>query len=862
MLLVKLYLFLFLGSTTVVSKVNQDHEIIAQYLVEVNNTENVYIKDVTLQDSAHWSIYNTYKWLQTGITKERAIHIFYTTISCKFADWIIHKIYDFVKSSPAFYQQESQSHDHIYETIFHPLFEKSLDTLIIDINKYIGRLINVLNNFLIRKPYDSYYNDTTVLKSLMALQIKLQFLSENVDGKYKLISRKSDSAIIRLILEEMNALQGFSSMNCKDLPASHRNSTFYGYWIGIDNVIANVSNINHFLFKLRNTFLESDPFKCFVSQIFLENIATLSSKNHISLDIAHAMVKITDTEYMPIKDILGQLKKSKDIDLVYLYLDSVLITIVKLIYTKIFDVYKLHLRYTSPIINNIMKINEKISDNCMNLPKYLVDGFELLMDIEIMKQKDYERLFKFYNESLNGIELGKWEKSLLHQSRFDSRRIIKNNVDQTESEENSMLDELTYLNNLTTRILQNFDDLKCFNQIFNFFRNENSRYYVPFIDNKKSHFPIEEENHKLDAICNFIENTYSLCYQVITLINKGTDNKISSTSNGVIFERARLTIGIIKQYFLALMEQNKNNIGFLKMAYNIVIMLINLKKTEIEFKNDYKLKRILNVIMTELDKYGIKNCTSPKLNLLFFNNINFIDFGNTNVVKDSMSNFFDFDPTHFDAVTLFFNGIRSTEDYLYLYIEYLYETFISSSEVFKLYELHITVLWKGRYEFISTIYDDLMNLTINSLYLYAFYDIYFTFYVVVVYSEIRYIIKKNSFEPIKKCFEIMSNNLVDFNYIYFPSKLHDLISAIKTLLNLPIAMHDKSRNQIMTQISTTGEEIEDQIGKFNFFFSEATGTTSKKSRIGLFSKEVIQTINLELNSNVKQFNDYFLKFKR
>lgn len=872
MLFIKVYLFLVLDSTVVLSKINQNHfEIIKQY-VHVSDTKNAYIKDVTIQKSERWSIYNMYNDCQTKKMKEHTIHIFYTVISCKFADWIIHKIYDFVKSSPAFYKQEFQNHDRIYETVFHPLFEKSLNTLIININKYIGRLISILNNFLNENSYYSYYCNTNILKSLVSLNIKFQFLSENIENKNKYIIKISDSAIIRLILEEINALQHFLSINCKDLPASYRNSTVYGYWIMTDNVLINVPNINYFLFNLRHLDLESDPFKCHVSQISLDNIAGITSINHISLDIAYAKVKITDMRHVKIKDILTQLKKSFDIDLVYLYLDSVLITIMKLIYQKIFVIKE---SVSSKIVNNILKINEKISENSINLPKYFVDGFAYLQDIRNIQPECHKALIRFYNESLGSIKLGKWKKSLLRQNHAEifkkkttdsDARIKESKIKRlvlTELQPNSMLDDFTYLENITKRILKNFDDLKCINQIFEILYKEKSRYYIPLIDNITAHFPIEENNKILDAICDFVVNTYSICYQVITLINGSIDDKISITSNDAVFDRARKAISSIKNYFLAFMRQNKN-IGFLKMAYNIVIILINLKESSIEYKNVYKLKRILNVIMTELNQYGIKNCNSPKLNFLLFNNINFIDFGNSHVIKKTMSEILDYNPDNFNTGTLFFsNVIPHLEDFPYLDIEYLYKIFIFKSNVFKLYAYNIRIHWKGKCENIYDIYSDLMNFTINPLDLYAFYDIYFTFYVSVVYYEIRYSIKNNQFQKIKNRFT-MIREMTKFNKAYFPIKLHKLILDIEMLLELP-EMSNKNQSEIMAQILKTGEEIEEQLRKNNFSFEKNTiCVTIKKGlkTIHLFSKNALEIINSELKSNVNDFNAYFIKFKQ
>lgn len=876
MLPIEVFIFLFMGSSIVLSEVNQNQlEIINQY-IQIYDTQNVYIKDITIHNSKHCSIYNMYGDCQTKLLKEHTIDIFYTTTSCKFADWIIHYIYDFVKSSPVFYRQEFQSHYHnIYETVFHPLFKESLCTLIFNINKYIERLIRILNNFLCENTYYTYYNDITVLKSLMSLRIKLKFLSAYADTKNKPMTRKSDSAVIRNILEDMNALQSFLSMNCKDLPASKRNSTFYGYWINIDNMLVNVSDIDDFLLNILPLNLEYYSFKCSVSQIFLENVANVSSNNHISLDIAHAMVKITDTENMTIKDILVRLKKSYAIDLIYLYLESVSITIMKLIYKKIYDMYETQQRCTPKIINNIQKINEKISNDSMNLPKYLVDGFALLMDVENHELDLRETLKEFNDKSLNGIELGEWNESLLGQKNFEifkkktnskSNKITVRNLVLNKSQLNPKLDIPTYLEEFTTRILNNFDELKCFNQNFNFLRSENSRYFVPLIDNKKAHFPIEEGNYKSDAICDFVVISYTICYQVITYINEDIDKKNTSASKDVIFDRARKAINSIKDYFFVLISENKKNIAFLKMAYNVVIILTNIKVTSIQFKNYYKLKRILNVIMTELNKYGISNCTSPKQNFLIFNNINFIDFGISKMIEKFMSAVIESSPNNFDSGNLFFSSIKlsQSEDYSYLDIEYLYNRFILKSDVFKLYAYNITILWKGKYENIYSIYKDLMNLTMNPLHLYAFYDIYFTFYVVVVYYEIRHIIQKKQYEPVKKRFAKILDNLIVFDHIYFPSKLHNLIIEIKMLLKLPSTLNNCTPKVYMTEILKIGEKIEHQIRSFNIFFAKLTFSASIKIGlhiIRLFSKDVLTIINSELDSNVKEFNAYFSKFK-
>lgn len=859
----KMCLFLFLYSN-LPFKIKTEREI-NQENVKITDSHNIYIKSVTIHKSEQCNIYMYNHQTKNTQIQEHTTYAFYTAVSCKFADWTINKIYDFIKLSPLLYRHKFENYHQIYKKVFHPLFEQSIDIFINSINEYIDRFINILNNFLDIYSHSSYYNDTAILKELISLKIKIDLLSKTSKNNFK--TNKSDSSVIRIVLEEMNAFQSFLSMNCKDIKPNKKNSTFFGYWMTIDDVLIDVSTINNFLYNVHYIKIELNQQKCLANQIFLENIVTINSNDPISFDIVNAKIKITNTEKISIKNILEQIKVSYDIDIMYWYQDSILTSIVKLLYNKIIKVIKIN-QLTQELIKKIIEIDSKIFENRTKLPVNLVDGFAFLAKV-IKANTELIKQLEGYEKSLGNIEFEERNstststKTIILTKRQHDVKNFKTQLNSCTIVNvpiNLNWDDFTYLKNLMTKISDNFDDFKCLHHYFKCLHNEHKKYFIPLIENKKL-LSVKEDSYESDKTCNFILNIYTICYQAITFINGSIHNK-SNILNETYFKRTWKIIDDIKDYFLRIIKSNIKNLRFLKMAHDIVILLVNLRNPSEYHKKKYHLDRVLNVIMTELDYYGIKHCTSSKFNYLLFANMNFVNFGRSEKINNFMVKFFEKVITeNIKTNDLNINSKITKKDYEYLSIQYLYDTFIKDSIVFQLYGSYIKVYWKGKKQTIKNVYESSIFSTLNPLNLYALYDIYFKFYAAVLYYEMKEILKKNKVKKLKKGFSKIIKYVPNFHVGYFPLRLSSFIENIIELLNTP-KLNMPNENVLLEKILENKKKIDAQFKEFNFCFEKFTGIKKiKNTVIHLFTDKALKKINIEFSSNVQNINKYFSKLE-
>lgn len=869
------YLYFVLCSIIVSSEVITDHfGIIQQYVkLKIDDSHNNDMINVTIRESEACNIYIHKHNYPMDDKQEHTIHAFYIALNCKFADWTMNKMYDLIMSTPWFYGSKMQNNSRVNKTVFKSYFDRSVQNIII-IDKYIGRFINILRNFISKNSHASYYTDTATLKSLMSLKYVINFTLLNIDKKYKL-----DDDIIPLILLEVNALQSFLSMNCKQI-SGYRNLHFYGYWItAIDEILIDVDTIDNFLFNIKDIELESNLLNCSVTQMLLENIVTISSDDHISSDIVNAKLQLTDTDKVSIRDILEQTKTSYDIGTLFQYQDSVLSTIMKLIYTKIIYFLSTDKNVPSVIVEKIKNIKRLISTNTTNLPAYAIDGFTLLTNIDqqasggynyerdhsITKDVQLIKKLQNYNDSLSNIILfEEWDTSLANDKPIVlCNNNVKSNqmalkdcilVSYTEQDKihNKSDNTIIYLEKIMTKIIDNFDDFKCFNKSYKYLdnRNDNNYHNMSFIDNNTQHFIPNisiSDNNQLDGVCDLILNTYSICWQAINIITNGRNYDKSSNQkikNELYFNSVWKLIDSINQdHFILIIESNTNNLDLFKIAFNIVIILVNIQNQSGKLIDDYHLKRILHVLMTEMNNYGLQYCR--KFDFLLFNKIN-INYFN----KDSLTINYDI------------KNSTKTDKYNYLNVKFFYDRFIKNSDVLKLYGVNIKFFWNEKKQTVKEIYKNAMYTTLNIHSLYILFDIYFKFYLAVIYYEINDVFFKKKSDSIKKKLSAINRTLSEFKYEYFPSKLKPFLSDIKKLLELPEAISEAEN----IKLSESKNCIDEQFKKFNIVFEKPVTIFQiikqgvENIRINLFSDSAITKINYELSNNVNVIHKKLLIF--
>lgn len=839
---------------TISSISNQFEETLNKY-VKIENSYSDYLKKVTI-NNASFEI-ALYAPLKEKYKINLSNSIYYV-ITCTFAQWTMHKLYyDIFEATPLFFERELITHDE-YEDEYAENFRNSLYNFGHTVNEFIQHFINIINNFFNLNPDSTYYNDSTILKAFVSLKVKMMFILTNNQTV-------TDDDIIRIFLKEFNILQHFLVINCSDQSIIHNNDNIkfdpqvYGYWIQFydgpyheynDNEISE-NIINGFLSQIQHLNLYSNSEatlnNCSLTQMLLENIVAFSYSAYdpVAYDISNAKLKITDTDMISIKDMLDQVKISYDIEKLFWYQDSVLSAFIKLICSKIINILKLGNDLSETIINKVKEINNLISQH-KKLPAYLVEVFTILTEV--------------IHEKINSQHL--YFKTL--QTYHESFEIILPNETETPStfvEQNS--NDYIYLEICMEKIINNFEDFQCFNQSFQCLRNEHDKYYIPIIESKNTflHINRTHENNLSELHCKFVINIYTISFYAYLIMNQTSDD---TSSNKSFLNILRKEIYKIRDYLVDVLKTKTMNFDILQMSYNIVSILVNLPEKTVKNVPLFPFRRALTLVMTELNNYGLKYCISLNFDFLLFNNINFMNFPNdynNKNDKQSILNTFKNIIDIRDRNNLVLQEIDE-KDYDYLNVKFLYDNFIKKSKIIKLHNENIMINWNGRKQSIECIYKESINIVLNPNHVYAHYDVYFKFYIAVLYFKIKTILDSSNITNVKDLKKIKN---FDFTINTIPKKLHPIILDIKSFLNL---ITQKSNNPslnteiVVDQLKEKSLNIENKFRKYNIFFINKNFSIKNiHIELNSFYNPMKLLIN-EFYTNVKTVMDYFSMLQR
>lgn len=828
----KTYLILYLYSTVTVLSAYEPIFIGLENNVKLSTSENRHIKEVSIGKNDIKSailMYQTKK-IEEPVENENlnlyTTNAFYVAISCKFSNWTIMSIYNFIKVCPLFYQNDIRS---FIEQI-KPHFDKSIQTLKRFVDTNVERFIRLLNKFIDADSKASYYKDTSILKALITFKLKMHFISLENEAQ-QTENEISDVEKIRLILEEMTVLQKVLSMNCADLPNGNKYPQVYGYWIPtyhvqgtgkVDNVKISVGDNDTIFKEIEVFFVEfyqttklvsfNYPY-CEVKYMFLENIVAINLNDQISIDISNAVVKTTDTETMLIKDFLQLAKVSYDVDIILLYQNAVLTTIIKLIFSKVIEIMVKQESLSVEIINTI----KTLQNDLPNLSSDFIQGLKLIAKLNDSDSSITMQDIKYFYSSMENIEFKEFN--------LTPSSIYNNPTD--------------YLNHLMERLNNNYNDLRYYNSQFMYLNYVHDKYYTPSVKSKISLLStdITKNLEQTNENCNLVLKMYTACFEAIRFLKKfDSESNYSAVAFKLrCFERSKKLLWVINNSIFDMIERNEKDSEILNMTYNIAIILANTRVETNNHMRSYTLHRVFNMVLTELNSYALKYCKPPNFNFLLFNNIAF----NTIGMDDSMPK----------PAKIISKDKTSVENYEFMSAKYLFKTFIENSKVFNYYEEVIKFYWKGKLETVHEIYNDAIVFTLNSRQLYALYDIYFKFYIAAIYFEINSIILKNSDGKIKnkklsKIKKIWKNVLPTF----FPREMESLITDITTLLYSSLMETD-----------TIQTKIDENFKEFNIVIGSAPNLTKKL--IGKLTFSVYSNLDNEINS-VKIVYDKFLQFIR
>lgn len=735
---------------------------------------------------------------------DQNLNVFYIYINCKFSNWIIYELYNFVNKFPSFYHNEFL-YDLIEENVIRKDYEQlkaNLESILI----YIEHFITELNTFISKKTSFLYYSDKSTLNALLLLKLKINFITADLT--------LSDNTIISMILEIMNDIQRFLIINCNDSLPNYEDTHFYGFSIVKNN---SETDIIHFLKLIQisgSEFnLKREDEICTINQILLGTIVQSIFDNDLQVKVL-----TTETESIPLIDYFEQVQQSYDIESIFEYQKNVLTAIIQLLYKLIIMVNmdsssnnNIEKKRYNDILDDILKTIADVPMEYTNYIKKLSNLFH-----EAYDKNDFIENIKIYDNSLSST-------IILDYSRLTKIDVVENKLIKTFN-----------------ALKQNIKEIQCFNQYFKLLHVEHHRYYTPFT---KSTVMIEtmKESKKsyMESFCDFTINIYKLCFEITILNNKSAN---SAQTDNIFYKELLNDFQKIKEYLFRLIEKiGTKNMELFITASNIIIILVNREMNYLNVFSD--LKRLAYIIMNELNRYGTKYCKPDRYTFLFFNNIYYGEFGNKNFITRNIKQFL----TGCD-------NKESETDYNYNHynLKFLYTNFVQNSKVFLYYKNRIKVYWKGEKIDIEKFTDIHKFFILNHDFLYAFYDIYFKFYVAAYFYEI---ISLRNFIT-NESYNLEKIITITFKEEEFPEGLKSFIVKIKYLLEkLLLISKCEAENKVKleSKVKNLFQSIELQFNEFGFFLDY------KLEQNTGYTNDNLTNISQEISSKVKQFHDnYYL----
>lgn len=699
----------------------------------------------------------------------------YLCLNCVFAEWMRDQLFKLVKYQKKFLPE-------LFSILVKNLIRKANDFN--DLTKYVKQFVDILLNLsnINLKMFDSTYN-TDVLRILLSFSFKLNFITKFVFKPNLLKIKKPSYVILRLIIGVINQIESFIFINCK-LSSRYDEEKFKGFSMTKESCEDTCIEIDRFLNDLKPLELESDNL-CNVEQMRLQNI---------NLNMLGNIVWATPFGPVNIRQIVQNIKKSYDIEIIFWYQKYMFNTILKLLFTKTLDYLKNNNNCLSNTIIDIFnEIYSNILSDISNLPTKLIKCFSLLIENKTSTCKENKLVTKISNY-VNSIEN-------IH---------LENNLDLNSNDRNKNNHTISSLEEFCGYLKTIINDLKCFVRLFEFLQHKNDKYYVSTleisekiklfvhessqseVDNNQTIIIKENQQKKIfkQEGCNYFKVVYHYCIDTMKHLDTALIEKVSLSPNAKTnLEKARdLLNDLLKSHWY---------LPHYKTVYNTLPVVWTMLEI-LSYKKSYMLKyqkRLLLVVLTELNNYSAQFCDPPGYNY-------FIYFG----IERRSSELNDIIQKSTDIMAANGNKEYRCE---FLNVWELTETFHKKYQEFKQYNNIISLLFRGDILNIGNFLDVLKYSLSTSSNVYALNDMYLKFSLAVVYYEINRI--SNSQKDL-----IVYKTKYENNFKYLPNKFLMIFSKIQTLFDKHI--------DSFQHLSNSKESIEKIKDKISFQFK----------RIGIF----------------------------
>lgn len=753
----------------------------------------------------------------------------YTCINCEFADWTRKELLKVIELFPILYDS---SFIDIYKRVRVNNFER-VDPILQQIVNRTQQFVDILLNFqnVYRNAKDSTM-DTQLSTTLLSLMFSVNVLNQNSDGTRFEDSWSTDISITRTVLEALNSIQNYTNLNCK-LNLYYDNKTLFGFSMG--NETSDKKSIDKFLHNIKPLQLNSED-SCRVDQILLTEM--------VDTTFYHINWK-TDNGTANIKNVMENIKLTKDFSLIFWYQKYMITTFMKLLFEIIkthYKNYEILSKDTTDFFINWIHSTE-IHKNPYLSPE-LIECMSLLkIHDSITKYSEGNSLVETINKYMNstpeilGIEEhtfvnSKMKDTIKYLNKFNKDFACFNRIFAYLSNkyDNIVFYESVYTNSDKIATLKKDVLTKSTKDESNIFSS--STIFIkdsePFTADNE--YKIVDDLYKNEG-CKLFIGLYHYFFKFVIELDHAHLEKKSKTENEKQTQiaendkkKTKTDSNVVKLDYYLLIKNGFDEIythlstllnGYQHFPHLKVILNIlphfNMKRDFFLEKYHDEIKRTLYVIMTELNTYGIENCNPPNYNFLLFNNMNFEIISQLSIVKKSINTSIDkLKSTR--AITE-----QEWKSKLFPFIELI----VYGENDFEKYE-QITLNWKGERITKNRMCKWFKSTTLGPS-LYAVNEFFLKFMFAVVFCEIFSIIKD---QPAID---------VNFDTQNFPKKFTSIIIEINSYVSF---YHEKH-----TQSKTTKESVINEFKNVGVFIDIKQTHLPMISNLEFISKALLQIKN-------------------
>lgn len=768
------------------------------------------------------------------------------SINCELAYWTIVKIHAFVSSFSLFSESnEDQNSDTNQE------FKKRFETYL----KYVDTIVEEYA-FLIYTILDyntlelSVHNNTYALKQLYTILIKSYYIRSSIENK-DITQQISLSKILRLMLADIFELKSFFLMNCERMPVTNENLQFlYGNWKSFNvenNVIKTIDDSSiQCLNNIKSTLQLQNNVSQNICKAFNALVVINVSKiKNLFEEIADVKIRATDSKFVLIRNnMMNDITKHYDIYTIYWYHESILIAIMKLIVRDL--IYLLKTKQNKRTIRSkISNLNacRTITQN-PDTPSYIREGFIVLCD-SIKPNYKINANLEDYFHILNGEEF---------ESIFIKVLLPETTV---QINDENRINRVVMFIRFITEISKHF---KCFKYFFIPVQHDYNKYYIPFANNK-AFLVLKSDTKELENACSLLTSIFALCFQTLTLLDQynkknENENKISEEKDVSSSELDKIVYKI-KYYFLCITQykNGENDMDILIMSYKISAILVNCSLDSNDETFQFEIRRVLNLVMNEMNKYRIKNCNLKDFNFLSLNNTYDNNVQNANVLNKPINLYFDqhVSYTAFTSGELIFDK-RIIEEYSQIFnVNHIHNNIVkNTSFCTSYYSKQIKINWNGKFQELQTIFNNESIATFNPLTVYGLYKVFFYFSAAAVFYRTKEILLTKNLKIIQTNLFSMFQKLKGFGSFQsiVPGRIKDIFVEIEM-----IHQCFKKFSYRMHCIKSKVINIEEKFAESNIIFLDPT-------QVGMQQIDFEKNVD-NLNDNLKIiYNKYYLNITK